>query len=105
MRIKTVEAFLISHRGKIIWLMIAAAFLHAAVRFWGDWKYFFGVLLFHVLFGQAVQAYLWGRDIFLGGGVVRVNDGKGVRLIAFIIYFVLYLAVFPLGDFIRGPNR
>lgn len=93
------------YRFFIVWSMVFAAITHAAFRFWGEWWYFFSVLLAHFLPGQAVQAYLYGKTMSFGGGGPSAKESREFRLVFCVFLFVLYLSVFVFGDFVRGAGR
>ncbi|WP_146010679.1 hypothetical protein [Halomonas heilongjiangensis] len=82
--------------------MVVAALLNAFARFWGEWKYFFGVLIAHLIFWQAVQSYLYGKNIFLGVGVVKEEDSKGLRLSACFVALAGYSFVFLFDGYPWG---
>ncbi|WP_249979061.1 DUF637 domain-containing protein, partial [Vreelandella olivaria] len=65
----------------IVAFMALAAVVVRGFQVLGEWKYFGGVIIVNLLFGQAVQSYLWGKDIFMGGGGVTADGTGAVSLI------------------------
>lgn len=81
-------------RKYFILLLAFSAILNAVIRFWGEWEYFFGALIGHWIFWQAVKAYLYDRTIWLGLGGAAMEDGTGARILAAILAFTGYFAMF-----------
>ncbi len=81
-------------RKHFVLLLAFAAILNAVIRFWGEWEYFFGALLGHYFFWQALQAFFYDRTMFFGPGSASMEDGAGARVFAAILAFTGYFAMF-----------
>jgi hypothetical protein len=90
------------YRVYILWFMVFLSFLNAALRFWGEWEYFIGVLVGQLFFGQAAQSYFYDKYISFGGGGVRVEDGSVPRLIAFVLALIGYFTLFLFNGYPWG---
>jgi hypothetical protein len=87
--------FLRRYRYLILLLMVTASLVNAFVRFTGDWKHFWTVLLLQALFGQAVFAYLRGARIQVAPGGSLSKDANplgraGLAAFALTIYFLSF---------------
>ncbi|MFB9867661.1 hypothetical protein [Vreelandella sulfidaeris] len=92
-------AWMKRYRAYILCLMVILSIFIAVLRFWGEWKYFFGMLIGQLFFGQAVQSYLYGKYISFGGGGVTVESSPCSRLVAFIVAFIGYLVMFLFNGY------
>lgn len=75
------------------------AVINAVFRFWGDWVYFYTALIGHFLFWQSIVAYLYDRDMNLGGCGANYGDGFVVRVIAIVISIIGYSLMFLFNGY------
>jgi hypothetical protein len=57
--------------------MVAVA--NAVVRFWGEWGLFYTSLIGHFFFWQLLVAFLYDKNMNVGGGGADLKDGHAAR--------------------------
>lgn len=71
------------------------AVLNVVTKFWGEWELFFGAFIGYGLFWQLIVAFLYDKNMNVGGGGADLSDGPVARGIvitfAIIGYGVMFL--------------
>ncbi|WKC47954.1 hypothetical protein [Pseudomonas veronii] len=87
------------YRYLILLLMVAASLVSATVRFAGDWRNFWTVLMLQAWFGQAVFAYLRGGWVAIGPGGVSKDASPTSRAVLAGAAFAIYLIGFGIDGY------
>lgn len=87
------------YRYLILLLMVAASLVSATVRFAGDWRNFWTVLMLQAWFGQAVFAYLRGGWVAIGPGGVSKDASPTSRAVLACAAFAIYLIGFGIDGY------
>ena len=79
----------------LLLLMTTASLLNVCIRFIGDWKSFWTVLLIQVFFGQAVFAFIRGAAIHVAPGGRLSKDADpvgraGLAAFSLAVYFLAF---------------
>lgn len=75
-------------------VLAMAAATNAAMKFWGEWELFFGALIGHGLFWQLIVAFLYNKNMNVGGGGADLSDGPAARGIVITFAIIGYGAMF-----------
>lgn len=88
----SVELFFYNKRHLLLAALLACLMFNV-FRFQGG--EFFGVLLAHLVFGQALVCYIYGRSMVVGASIVGKDDSlfarRGMALFSAICYLSLFL--------------
>jgi hypothetical protein len=87
------------YRYLILLLMVAASLVSATLRFVGDWKNFWTVLMLQAWFGQAVFAYLRGGWVAIGPGGLSIDASPTWRAVLAGVAFAIYLIGFGIDGY------
>ncbi|MBJ2182802.1 MULTISPECIES: hypothetical protein [Pseudomonas] len=87
------------YRYLILLLMVAASLVSATVRFAGDWRNFWTVLMLQAWFGQAVFAYLRGGWVAIGPGGFSKDASPTSRAVLAGAAFAIYLIGFGIDGY------
>lgn len=87
------------YRWHISIFLALVAISNAVTRFWGEWELFFGALIGHVIFGQAIVAFLYDKPMVFGPGGADLEDGLGARVIAIIFAITGYCVMFLFNGY------
>ncbi|AUG08511.1 hypothetical protein [Pseudomonas sp. S09G 359] len=87
------------YRYLILLLMVAASLVSATVRFVGDWRNFWTVLMLQAWFGQAVFAYLLGGWVAIGPGGLAKDASPTWRAVLAGFAFAVYLVGFGINGY------
>ena len=80
-------------------LMVAASLVSATLRFVGDWRNFWTVLMLQAWFGQAVFAYLRGGWVAIGPGGLSKDASPTWRAVLAGVAFAIYLIGFGIDGY------
>jgi hypothetical protein len=87
------------YRYLILLLMVAASLVSATLRFVGDWRNFWTVLMLQAWFGQAVFAYLRGGWVAIGPGGLSIDASPTWRAVLAGVAFAIYLIGFGIDGY------
>ncbi|MGY4533846.1 hypothetical protein ACVW0Y_002982 [Pseudomonas sp. TE3786] len=99
MRLDAALPFLKRYRYLILALMVTASLTSVFMRFSNDSQNFWGMLLGHALFAQAIFAYLRGSTITIGPGSLGRDAHPAARAALAALALIFYLLLFAYeGD-------
>ena len=80
-------------------VLAVLAVINAVIRFWGDWGYFYGALICHWLFWQSIVAFLYDKNMNIGGGGADLSDGSVARGMAITFSLIGYGVMFLFNGY------
>ncbi|WP_455884705.1 hypothetical protein [Pseudomonas spelaei] len=87
------------YRYWILLVMVAASLVSATLKFVGDWRNFWTVLMLQAWFGQAVFAYLRGGWVAIGPGGLSKDASPTWRAVLAAVAFAIYLIGFGINGY------
>ncbi|MFC7367337.1 hypothetical protein [Vreelandella zhaodongensis] len=75
------------------------ALINAAIKFWGEWELFLTAILGHIFFGQLIVAFLYDKNMNVGGGGADLSDGSVARGMAITFAVIGYGVMFLFNGY------